>query len=112
MSVVELTSNDFNGQNLKFIPGKSIILYYATWCGYCTDFKPVYNEMAKFYKDITFTQVDIDKNQEMISKNNKMLYTYKVKSFPTIVLYKNGKYVRTFTQNRTQDNFAKALKLL
>lgn len=112
MSVIELTSNDFYGQNLKFIPGKAVILYYATWCGACKEFKPIFKEMPNLYKDITFAQVDIDKNQEMISKNNKMLYTYKVKSFPTIVLYKNGKYVRTFTDNRIQNNFAKAFKQL
>lgn len=112
MSIRELTSDDFDGQNLKNVSGKAVILYYATWCHFCVDFKPMYEEMAKFYKDITFLQMDIDKNKDMIQKNNKFLYTYKVNTFPTIVLYKNGKYKSTFKDNRTNANFAKAFDKL
>lgn len=63
-----------------------LIDFYADWCGPCQQMKPVIEELEKELKDVKFTLVNVDENQEEAGK-------YNVMSIPTYIIKKDGKVV-------------------
>ena len=102
MSVISLKGEDFTGLTLdKYDKGLVMILFKAEWCGYCNQFKKRYDELSVTLKgSVIVTKVDIDEESELLSNINGFAYGYKVMGFPTIVLYKDGKYVKTYSGDR------------
>lgn len=109
MSIIKLNANNFEGNRLISpynSPDKVVFILFKTeWCGYCTQFKPVYEQLAKFYNGkIIFTTVDADENQELRSNINSFLYGYKILGFPTIVMYINGFFLKKYSGDRSLES--------
>lgn len=63
------------------------LLLYATWCGACSMFKPMYHEMSQKRPDVQFYMLDVD-NDEL----NKEIAAFNVTGIPTTLFFKhNGK---------------------
>ena len=60
------------------------IKFSAVWCGPCQRLKPKVDKLKPNYPNITFTDIDTDKQPEMSKK-------YQVTGLPTIVIELNGK---------------------
>jgi thioredoxin 1 len=64
--------------------GKLIVVdYFATWCGPCKKFAPLFAGMKQEFKTVSFYRVDVDKCTEA----GEM---YEIESIPTTLLYLNG----------------------
>ena len=81
MAVKELTSADFE----QAVKGNEIALFdfFATWCGPCKAFSPIFDKAADENPDIFFGKIDIDKNQELANAAN-------VQAVPTLMIVKKG----------------------
>lgn len=90
--------NDFS----TLIKDKAVVDFYATWCGPCRMFGPVFEEVSKD-EDFNFVKLDVDKYSDIARE-------YGVMSIPTIILFENGKEVKRFTGFMTKDEFIKFLK--
>ena len=66
--------------------GTVLVDFYADWCGPCRMLAPVLEEVAKELVDITILKVNVDQ-MKIISGR------FSIRSFPTIVLFKDGKPV-------------------
>jgi len=64
---------------------KSVVLFYATWCPYCANFKPTF-ESAKIEKANKFGSI-IDEDE------NPLWDRFNIQAVPTMIVFDNGKVV-------------------
>lgn len=81
---------------------KAVVDFYATWCGPCKMFGPLFEEMSNKY-DFNFIKVNVDEYPEIARQ-------YGVMSIPTVILFENGKEVKKNIGFMSQDDFEKFLK--
>ena len=60
-----------------------VVDFYASWCGPCKMFAPIFEEASKENENYTFVKVDVDKFEELARR-------YGVMSIPTVMRFKNG----------------------
>jgi thioredoxin 1 len=84
MATQELTSQTFNStvadNELVFVD------FWATWCGPCKAFGPIYDKASEKNADIVFGKVDIDQNQELAAAAD-------IQAVPTLMVTKNGQVI-------------------
>jgi len=90
--------NDFS----SLIKDKAVVDFYATWCGPCKMFGPVFEDASK-ENDFNFIKLDVDKYSDVARE-------YGVMSIPTIILFENGKEVKRFTGFMNKEELVKFLK--
>ena len=125
-NTLPLSQTDFNPQDLSLTTPlakkRTVIVFYAPWCGHCQNFKQAYEMVAKMAKegklgdDVTIATVNGDNNKQLlqIMKNNPNA-EYEVNGFPTTVSYNNGKYFSTYapdTDPEKRKNFRSAEDLI
>ncbi|HOB26462.1 MAG TPA: thioredoxin [Bacilli bacterium] len=82
--MIELKSSNFNDEISK---GKVLVDFNATWCGPCKMMAPILEATSGEVKDIKFTGLDIDDNEDIAIK-------YNVMSIPTLILFVDGKEIK------------------
>ncbi|CAN7982492.1 unnamed protein product, partial [Ixodes hexagonus] len=90
-----LTTKDFQA----FIESQdsALVMFYASWCGFCKDFKPIFAEAALKLHDqkIPGALVAVDAAEE------KSLATkYKIRSLPTVQYFRRGKFVAEYDRKK------------
>ncbi|PKY65878.1 thioredoxin [Schaalia turicensis] len=88
MATVTLHNDNFE----TTIAENAIVLvdFWATWCGPCRQFGPVYEEASNKHTDIIFGKVDTDAEQNLAR-------AAQISSIPTIMAFRDG--VAVFRQS-------------
>ena len=81
MATVTLHNDNFE----TTVAENAIVLvdFWATWCGPCRQFGPVYEEASNKHTDIVFGKVDTDAEQNLAR-------TAQISSIPTIMAFRDG----------------------
>lgn len=112
---VQLKSSDFTLQTLTnpLYKNKTVLVFYsAKWCRYCQEFNGSFEKLAKEMPNIVFAKVDIDEERSFVGYNNNLVHPlYYVKSFPTVVVYKNGDFIHKI-EDRSEDTLKKILSYI
>jgi thioredoxin 1 len=68
---------------------KNVIKYWASWCGPCKIYAPVFNTVKNKFKDQNFEFIDVNVEEE-----SEYRQKYKVTSIPYTVIEENGVMVK------------------
>ncbi len=63
--------------------GIVVIDFWASWCGPCLRFAPVFEKVSERHPDVVFAKVDTDAEEQLSAQ-------YQVSSIPTLVVYRDG----------------------
>ena len=81
MSTVELTATDF--EPTVSADGIVLIDFWASWCGPCRSFAPVFEQASEEHPSITFAKVDTEAEQELAGG-------LQIQSIPTLMIFRDG----------------------
>ena len=77
MATVELTRENFEDVVAK--NDMVIVDFWASWCGPCKSFAPVFEAASEKHKDIVFAKVNADDQQELAG-------AFSIRSIPFVIL--------------------------
>lgn len=82
--------------------GKVLVDCFANWCGPCKMLSPVIDELSNEKKDYSFYKLDVDKSSDVVMK-------YNVMSIPTLLVFNDGKLVKTIVGLRSKSELENEL---
>lgn len=87
MAVLAVDKNNF-AQEVLVSQEPVLVDFYASWCTPCKMLSPVLEEISREHPEIKVRKVDISKEQELVQY-------YQIFSVPTLLLFQDGKPVKT-----------------
>ena len=81
MSTIALTSDTFEDTVIK--PGITLVDWWASWCGPCRMFAPVFEKASEQHPDVTFGKIDTEDQQDLSAAAG-------ITSIPTLMAFRDG----------------------
>ncbi|NTV23192.1 MAG: thioredoxin [Nanoarchaeota archaeon] len=101
----ELNDSNFDAEVKK--ADKSVVDFWAEWCGPCKMLGPRFEELSKEMKDVSFFKVNVDEAEETAA-------SHEIMSIPTLIIFKKGvqvgKVIGAMSKDALKEKILHALK--
>jgi thioredoxin 1 len=87
MSTHKVTDSGFETEVLQS-PLPVVVDFWAEWCGPCKALGPVLEDLSEDIKNVKIVKINIDENPQTPQK-------YRIRSIPTLMVFKGGQPVAT-----------------
>jgi thioredoxin 1 len=82
MATIDLTKENFESNVLQ--QGKIVLLdFWASWCGPCKMFGPIFEAASDKHPDIVFGKVNTEEQRELAGM-------FQIRSIPTLMVFRDG----------------------
>ncbi|QGU08605.1 Putative thioredoxin-2 [Corynebacterium occultum] len=81
MATIDVTEDTFNDT----VSSEGIVLVdaWATWCGPCKSFAPIYEKASEKHEEVKFTKLDVDANPGVSA-------ALEISAVPTLFFFRDG----------------------
>ncbi len=71
--------------------GLTLVDFWATWCGPCQMFGPIFEAVSESRPDVNFVKFEIDET------NRRTPAKFGIRSIPSVLAFKNGEIIEART---------------
>ena len=100
-NIKQLDSTNFD----EFVKeDKTVVDFWAAWCGPCRIMAPIFEDVASVMKDkAKFGKVDVDENTYLAQR-------FQIVSIPTTIFFRDGKQISRVSGLMNREDLIKKLK--
>src|ERR1700759_3893370 len=81
MATVAITESKFTETIEKH--GIVLLDFWASWCGPCKQFAPLFEKASDAHTDVTFGKIDTEAQQQLASMVS-------IQAIPTVIMFRDG----------------------